>query len=81
MLLKDICEAMEYRQFDELSQAVWAAQSVEEKKALLNEMVDQFKFKEKQLKWRRKIEMENRPNRLDKMAADLMLVGHGEAVV
>lgn len=82
MLLKELNEmAMEYRQFDELAQAVWAAQSVEEKKELLREMVGQFKFKEKQAKFMRKIEMENRPQRLDKLAADLMQVGHGNAVV
>ena len=81
MLLKDICEATGYRQFDELAQAVWAAQSVEEKKELLREMVAQFKYKEKQAKFLRKIDLENRPQRLDKLAADLMQVGHGNAVV
>ncbi len=57
----------------QLAQKVWQYSDVEAKKHTLHEMVDSFKFKEKQEKFHLIITRENRPSRLDKLAADLML--------
>ncbi len=58
-----------------LAQAVWALPKtdIEGKKQRLHVLVDNFKFKDKQEKFHLQITKENNPNKLDKLAADLML--------
>jgi len=65
--------AVDPKNLDKLAQAVWAATDVDKKKAALNKMIDSFKFKDKQEAFRRKIEHENNPKRLDKIAANITL--------
>lgn len=67
--------------FTQLTQAVWATSSVEEKKVLLGQMVDQFEFPKKADKFRNLINRTTINHRLDKLATDIMLVGHGEGVI
>jgi len=70
-----------FKQFDAMAQKVWATKDVEGKKAELKKMVGAFKYKDKQQKFYNKIEAETNANKLDKLAADLMQVGHGNAVI
>ena len=62
---------------DDLSQKVWAAESVDAKKAVLREMVEQFKVKGKRgvhvQHFRDQIDVAQCPKVLDKMAANLAL--------
>ena len=76
MKTKDI-----YPNFDELAQGVWAAQTLEKKKELCRQMVDQFRYKEKQNQFYREIDRATNKTRLDRMAADLMQLPHGNRVV
>jgi len=70
-----------YNQFDKLAQQVWTSTSIEDKKEILTKMVESFKFKDKQRQFYDVIKVETSLKRLDKIAADLMLVGHGDAVL
>ena len=58
---------------ESLAQQVWATKDVDIKKIILDRMVDGFKFKTKQQLFYDKIKSEQRPTKLDKLAADIML--------
>lgn len=55
-----------------LSQQVWAATTIEQKKLLLNEMVDSFKYKAKAASFRQSIEQTNLISRLDSIVQCLL---------
>lgn len=84
MKLNDIFEATQdggdYKQLDKAAQKVWAAKG-DAKKAALVSLINSFKFKGKQEAHLAKAEAMTDPNKMDKFAADLMQVGHGNKVV
>lgn len=84
MKLEDIFEndkkGMEYKQLDQAAQKVWAAKG-DAKKAALVSLIKSFKFKGKQESHLAKAEAMTNANKMDKFAADLMQVGHGNKVV
>ena len=63
-----------------LAQQVWSTKDVDCKKILLERMVDDFKFKAKQEHFRDLIAGTDKPARLDKLAADLMLADKDKVV-
>jgi hypothetical protein len=70
----------EFKQLDVAAQKVWAAKG-DAKKAALVSLIKGFKFKGKQEAHLAKAEMMDNPTKMDKFAADLMQVGHGNKVV
>ena len=70
----------EFKQLDTLAQKVWAATGNEAKLKAMNTLIDGFKFKELQDKHRAKLPGMS-DAKLDKFAADLMQVGHGNKVL
>jgi hypothetical protein len=64
----------------EMAQQVWATKNIAEKKTLLHDMVDDFKFKGKQDHFRVVIEGTDKAARLDKLAADLALADTDKVV-
>jgi hypothetical protein len=60
------------KNFDSIAQAVWATRDINQKRALLNEAVTQFKYPAKAEKFRREIEKAN-ATKLDFMASNLAL--------
>ena len=81
-LLKELMEAkkVEAKNLDAMAQAVWNAGSVDEKKAALNSMIDSFKFKAKQDKFRRQVAAASNPNKLDKLAGDITLADKDKVI-
>jgi DNA-binding ferritin-like protein (Dps family) len=67
--------AVQPHNLDQLAQKVWALPKteVEQKKEILHEMIDAFKFKDKQEKFHLVVTGEDRAARLDKLAADFTL--------
>lgn len=63
--------------YEDLAQKVWAANDVLEKKELLNQMIDSFRFKKKfnenVNRFRREVEREFSGRKLDRLAANLAL--------
>jgi hypothetical protein len=68
------------RSFEQQAKQVWATADIEEKKALLHEMIAGFKFKGKANQFRMKVDAATDPKVLDKLAADLHLAQQGMAV-
>ena len=60
------------RNFDTMAQEVWAAKTVEAKRAVLHEMVDMFQHKYKQPQFHEEIDFANF-NRCDFLASSLAL--------
>lgn len=58
---------------EQQAQSVWNTSDIEQKKVLLNEMIDGFKFKAKQEHFRDMVEGTDKAARLDKLASDIML--------
>lgn len=82
ILFEEVKKETKMVQFDAAAKRVWAEKDVEKKRALLvKEIVNNFKFKEKQDTLRAKAMAMKSGAQLDKLAGDLMLVGHGEKVV
>lgn len=59
--------------FSDLAQQVWVTSTLEGKKAILLQMIDQFKFKAKVDQFKRKVQSITRTSQCDKMASDLAL--------
>lgn len=55
------------------AQLIWRTPDVESKKVLLHEMVNSFRYKDKQEYFHKLINGEGRIHKLDKLAADIML--------
>ena len=72
--------AGEFKQLDQAAQKVWAAKG-DAKKTALMALINSFKFKGKQETHLAKAEAMTNPTQMDKFAADLMQVGHGNKVV
>lgn len=71
----------EFKQLDVAAQKVWAAKGDAKKEALIS-LINSFKFKGTTEQHLAKVEkMADNPNKMDKFAADLMQVGHGNKVV
>jgi len=64
---------VEYKNLDDMAQAVWGTSDIDEKKALLHEMVDSFRFKDKQEKFRRDVDRTTQAGRLDYLASNIAL--------
>jgi hypothetical protein len=60
------------KNYDAMAQKVWAATNVNEKRAIINEMIDSFQYPAKADTFRRQAATAS-ANRLDQMAANLML--------
>lgn len=60
---------------------VWGTATVAGKKEVLNFMIDNFEFKRKEALFRRDVAAANSAVKLDKLAADLTLVGDGLKVI
>ena len=58
---------------DEICQAVWAAKDINDKKNLFLRAISSFKYKEKQDLFAKNVKRENKAERLDAMAANLIL--------
>ncbi len=63
----------EYHNLEQTAQAVWATSDLDEKRRLLHEMIDSFKFKEQQVKHRRAVDTAKTGNKLDYLASGLAL--------
>lgn len=71
----------EFKQLDVAAQKVWAAIGDAKKSALIS-LINSFQFKGTTEQHLAKVEaMANNPTKMDKFAADLMQVGHGNKVV
>lgn len=70
-----------FKNFEKMAQAVWTASGLEQKKKAMNNMIDAFKAKAKQSKFRQALEKESKLDRIDSMAANILHAGHGDAVV
>lgn len=84
-IVTDITEAklntIEFNQLDSAAQEVWAATGDAKHKALVV-LIKSFKFKDKTEQYLTKADnMATDPIKMDKFAADLMQVGHGNKVV
>jgi hypothetical protein len=66
---------------DSVIQAIWAESDITKKKELLIDVVNNFQYKAKQLQFLEAIEKAKSLARLDKLSADLLLVGDGMRVV
>jgi hypothetical protein len=66
---------------DTVIQAIWAESNIDKKKALLVELVDNFQYKAKQAHFMEAIDKAKSLARLDKLSADLLLVGDGHRIV
>lgn len=62
-----------YRNLGSIAQEVWEASGVDEKRQLVHEMINTFKYKDKQVKYRRIADSINVPGKLDSLASNLML--------
>jgi len=60
------------KNFEELAQKVWNSTDIDNKRILLNEMIDEFRYKSKQEKFRY-LASKARITELDKLAAQIML--------
>jgi hypothetical protein len=65
---------------EELAQQVWNTSDTISKKGFLFEMIENFKYKEKQEQFRIIVERTERSDRLDKLAADLMLADRDKVI-
>jgi len=71
----------EFKQLDAAAQKVWAAKGDAKKEALIS-LIKSFKFKGTTEQHLAKVEgMASSPTKMDKFAADLMQVGHGNKVI
>lgn len=61
------------KNFEQLAQQIWSVSSLDEKKQLLGEMVNQFQYKAKQEEFRRKVSVLSSNRKADKLASDIML--------
>lgn len=68
-------------QYDEQAQNVWTITDIKKKKEILNQMIDSFTFKKKADKFRNDVARATSNQKLDKLASDIMLVGHGDKVI
>jgi len=55
------------------AQQVWSTSDIQQKKSIILEMIDNFKYKDRQEHFRDVVHYTDRAARLDKLAADLML--------
>jgi len=65
---------------EQQAQQVWNTPDVAEKKTILLEMIDNFRFKARQEQFRDIVESATKGTRLDKLAADLMLVDNDKVI-
>ena len=65
---------------EEIAQQVWNTSNTISKKGFLLEMINQFKYKDKQEQFRIIVERTERSDRLDKLAADLMLADRDKVI-
>lgn len=65
---------------EEIAQQVWNTSDTISKKGFLLEMINQFKYKDKQEQFRIIVERTGRSDRLDKLAADLMLADRDKVI-
>lgn len=68
-------------QFDVEAQRVWTTPDIEGKKEILHRMIDAFKFPKKAEQFRQKVDKMTSGVALDRLAADVMQVGHGNKVI
>ena len=62
------------------AQQVWKTTDVDEKKRIIREMIDLFRFKHRQEHFRKIVNSEDRSARLDKLASDIMLADTDKVV-
>lgn len=62
-----------YRDLGSIAQEVWAVGDIEEKRRLVHELIDTFKFKKEQVRHRRTADRANTPEKLDFLASSLAL--------
>lgn len=65
---------------EELAQQIWNISDIKIKQQLLLEMIDGFRYKEKQEQFRLIVNRTIQSKRLDKLAADLMLADRDKII-
>lgn len=65
------------KSFTEKVQLVWVAPTLEQKKELLLDIVENFQYKDKQEQFRHKVHSIKTKYKADKLASDIALRGEG----
>lgn len=71
---------MPAKNLEQYAQQVWNASDINQKKLVLLEMIDNFKYKTKQDHFRDIVNSTSRSVRLDRLAADLMLADNDKLI-
>ena len=82
MRYSDIDDKKDYNRFDYFAQQVWEEPDLARKKELITKlMINRFAFPRKAETFRKAVEKATRPEQIDQIAANLVLIQGGDKVI